>query len=410
MQISDSDDAARMDGEGGHSCLPSRPDALINRERIRGANRMIPPGTEAAAVTKEQIELTARDVETFIAAHKISRAMVARAVGLSAATISQFLAMKYEGDVGGVAIELDNWLTEEEARRSRPATTQFVWTNVAMKIKSVASYCLDFKKIGLIYGPDTSGIGKTTALRAIAQELGPRKCTLVTINKVDSTKGAMLKRLCLAIGVDAGGSNDQRFDRLVEKLKDRSHLLILDQAHNLRFANRDEPFYRLTDLYDATGSAQLWCGTANIVAYLQRQQGRHADESLAQVCRRIFPCVDLMEGLSTGNGTTGGGNAGEPLVTIAQVREMFAKNKLKLADPAARFICKLCNQPNGGSVGLCVQIVEYATMLAEMRRQTVIDLALLQEALRAGLSPQRSTMLLAKMDVEAAPMRAAKTA
>jgi hypothetical protein len=172
---------------------------------------------------------------------------------------------------------------------------------------------------------------------------------------------------------------------------------MIDQIQNLRNAKDDRPLYILADLYDALQDtcAQLWCGTADMLAYLDRQRARKADESLAQIRRRIFPRVDLMESLR--NGGKGGG--GEMLVTVEQVREMFARNKLKLTAAAARFLCELCNQPDSGAIGLCVQLVEYATMMAEMTRGTTsIDVPLLKSAMRRGFTPKRTDDLLYLMD------------
>ena len=233
-----------------------------------------------------------------------------------------------------------------------------------------------------------------------------RRCSLVTVDKVDANPTGLLRKLCRAMRVDDGGSNSQKFARAVHHLTGRSHLLLIDQIHNLRGSKEDRPFYILADLFDATRTAQLWCGTADLVGYLQRQQRKHGDESLTQIRRRIFPCVDLMEGVRAG----GPDGQGEPLVTVDQVRDMFARNQLKLTATAARFLCELCNQPDSGAVGLCVQLVEYATMMAEMRRAASIDLPLLKEALRRGFSPKRAEDLLHRMESEHAeqPQRAAR--
>ena len=365
---------------------------------------MIAEGTDAKDVSAEHIGQVAADVELFTRTHKISRKDLAKSIGYSPGVISEFIAGNYKGNAGQVAIDLENWLVEEEARRSRPQTTQFVWTNVAMEIKSVANYCLDLRKIGLVYGPDTSGIGKTTALQAIHQELGPRRSALITIDKVDANPTGLLAKICVGLKKDHAGSTRQKFKRIVDELTGRSHLLLIDQIHNLRGAKEDRPFYILADLYDATKTAQLWCGTADLVTYLQRQQARNADESLAQIRRRIFPCVDLMESLRSG----GEGGSGEPLVTVDQVREMFAKNKLKLTATAARFLCEVCNQPDSGAVGLCAQIVEYATMMADFKRLTSIDLPLLKEAMRRGFSPRRAELLVQRIEQAAATTRMAK--
>lgn len=386
----------------------SASEALIGRERIRGATRMIAEGTDAANVTEEQINGVAADLELFLKAHRISRTECGRATGYSASVISDFINGVYRGDRAKVAIDLESWLVAEEARRSRPATTQFVWTNVALEIKSTANYCLDYRKISLVYGPETSGIGKTTALKAIHQELGPRRSALITIDKVDASPIGLLKKICAGLGEKDAGRRDVLFKRAVEALRGRSHLMLLDQIHNLRGAAKDEPLYVLTDLYNATNTAQLWCGTADMVAYLDRKTKRGVDnESLAQIRRRIFPCVDLMESLR-GGGAGGSGGGGELLVSVEQVREMFARNKLKLTAAASRFLCELCNQPDSGAIGLCVQIVEYSTMMAEVKNLPSIDLPVLKEAMRRGFTPHRADLLLQRLEVEQENYRAAK--
>jgi hypothetical protein len=107
-----------------------------------------------------------------------------------------------------------------------------------------------------------------------------------------------------------------------------------------------------------------------------------------------------MEGIRNGR------SGGEPLVSIDQIREMFAKNKLKLTAAAARFLCELANQPDSGSVGLCVQIVEYATAMGS--RVTSIDVPQLKEALARGLTTDTAELLL--HDLDEMPQRLVKTA
>ena len=113
---------------------PDAREALIGRERIRGATRMFPEGMDATKVTAEQIVQLGDDVQVFLKAHGITKQQLAKAVGYSPSVVIEFLANKYAGNRGEVAIQLDAWLSEEESRRQRPATTQFVWTNVATEI------------------------------------------------------------------------------------------------------------------------------------------------------------------------------------------------------------------------------------------------------------------------------------
>lgn len=363
---------------------------------------IIKEGTDASAVTPEQIEELASAIEIFRRAAKLTKKQIAEAVGYGQATITEFIAGKYKGDAGKVALSLQHWLIEAEERASRPETTEFTWTNVALQIKSVANYCRDKRTIGLVYGGDSAGIGKTTSLRAIHQLLGPKLSSLCTIDKVDANPSGLLRKLSNAMHMDCNGTNKARFDRLVGALRGRSHLFLIDQIHNLRFAKDDKPFYILTDLYDATKAAQLWCGTTDMVAYLERQRKRNADESLAQIRRRIFPCVNLMDMLSSG----GEDGKGEPLVSIDQVLEMFARNKLRLTRAAAQFICSLINTPDTGGVGFAVNIVEYATSLLEHTGIKSLDVGALKQAMRNGITDTRAQLIM--HDVEEHTLRIAK--
>lgn len=354
---------------------------------------MIPEGTEAKNVTEEQITQVAADVEMFIKANKVAMKALAQAVGYSSSVVSEFIAGKYAGNKGQVAIDLEQWLVEAEQASQKSQTTTFVWTNVAMQILSVSNYCLDMKKIGLVYGPDTSGLGKTFALQAIAQKMGPRRATMVTIDKCDANPTGLLKKICQAMHVADHGTSAAKFQRICEYLSGRSHLLLVDQVHNLRFATEDKPLYYLTDLYDRTQTAQLWCGTSDMVSYLKRQQGKTLDEPLAQIRRRIFPCVDLMEGYAEG----GDGN-GEPLYTIQQIRDMFAKNRLKLTAKGQQWIMALAHEPGSGALGMCVQVVEYATLMATQQKLTVLDVPILKAAMQAGITTAKAELILVQVE------------
>jgi hypothetical protein len=168
---------------------------------------------------------------------------------------------------------------------------------------------------------------------------------------------------------------------------------MIDEIHNLCGAKHDKPFFILKDLYNETETAQLWSGTNDLVKYFNRQILRDHDESLAQIRRRIFPAVDLMEGVRTDGG-------GEPLWSIDQIREAFAHNKLKLTGGAARFLAMLANMPDSGSIGLCVQLVEYVTAIG--RNLTSIDVPVLKQAMQRGMTNARAELLLHNLEEPAA--------
>ncbi len=345
---------------------------------------MIAQGTDPKAVTAEQCQQVAADVELFCKANGVSKKAVAKAVGYSPGVISEFLKGTYAGNSGQVAIDLDDWLVEEEQRRAKQDQPDFVWTNIALHIQGIAQYCLDYRKVGLVYGPTTSGLGKTTALEAIHRELGPRRSGLITIKKGDANPTSLLCLICGALGIDQGRSASQKIERITEALKGRSYILLIDQIHNLRFAKEDKPYYHLMDIFDATKTAQLWAGTSDMVKYLTRQQAKTLDEPLAQIRRRIFPCVDLVESLTGGDG----GN-GEPLFTVEQIRDIYKRKSLKLTSAGCRWLCALAKFPNSGGLGIVENVMQCATMFAQQRKLTSIDVPILKESLRWSVTDNR---------------------
>lgn len=375
-------------------------ETLIERERIRGGTRMFPEGTDATAVTEEKARQVTHDVECYLAAAKLSRKDVARELGYSPGVISETLAFGYKGDWRGVILDLDRWLeTRYKSDVAPRGGTTFVWTAVADEIRTVASLVAQTRKIGLVYGPDTSGVGKTMALQAIHQETPGS--ILVTIDKVHASPTGLVKAIAAGLRVDQSGRTPVMYDKIVAKLQGTSRLLLIDQVHNLRSSRRsgevDKPFYILADLYDRTGAPQLWCGTADLVAYFRRGQNR--DESLAQIRRRITYVRDLMQ--RTREQRDGG--RGEPLYTIEDVRKAFGRNKIRLTAEAERFLWRLACIPDSGSLGMCANLVLIATIVAEARGLKSIDEKLLKAALRDSVQPETFDRITTEISHEPAP-------
>jgi len=380
-------------------------DTLIERERIRGATRMFAEGTEATTVTEDKARQVAHDVECYIKATGISRKDVAREIGKTAGVISEVLAFKYAGDWRSVILDLDRWLETRYKSDNAPGRSTFVWTSVAREIQTVAALVTQTRKIGLVYGPDTSGIGKTMALQAVHQETPGS--AMITVEKAEANPTGLMRAIARALRISDTGKTATIYGKVKERLVGTSRLLIIDQIHNLR-SNRnrgdaDKAFYVLADLFDQTGAPQLWCGTADLVAYFRR--GQNKDESLAQIRRRITYVRDLMQ--RTRDGREGG--RGEPLYDIDDIRKAFARNKIRLTPDAERFLWKLACIPDSGALGTCANLVLIATIVAEQRGLKSIDEKLLRAALRDTVQPATVGPLSAAV-VAPPPMAIARSA
>lgn len=371
-------------------------DVLAERGRIRGASRIIPEGMDSSAVTPEQIAAVIENTSRFITERHISREQLGRAIGLSGSAVGDVLAGRYKSDPRGIVIQLDAWLEQECKRQDSPNTTEFVWTSVAQEMQVVASLACELNTIGLVYGPETSGIGKTMALQAIHAETPGS--VFVTLSKAHASPTGLLRAIYAAIFGLKGSKflqrNDVVYDRIIEKLRDTNRLLIIDQIHNLRNTRRDIPLYLLADIFDDTNHApQLWCGTADLSAYLNRGS-KKMDESLAQIRGRIGIERDLMQRTRP----TDQGGADQPLFTIEQVRQMFATNKVRISPDGIRFIWKLACLPDMGALRLCRNVVRIATLIAVHQGAESISASLLWQSLRDCVQSSTYATINAAMD------------
>lgn len=353
---------------------------------------MIPEGTDPAAIQKEQAQAVIQAVLDYIDANrgKITRSGIARNIGCVPSVLGQVLNWKYGGNWQGIVLELDRWLEGQVKRDAAPRTNDFVWTTVAQEIKTVADMAVTISTIGLVYGPTTSGLGKTLALRAVRDE--KPGAIMITIAKAAPTPAGILRAIAQELRIGDQGGQAQLFNRIVQKLAGTSRLLIVDQVHSLCGAKDDKPLYILCDLFDATGAPQLWCGTDDLVAYLDRGQAR-GKESLAQIRRRIGISRDLMERTRSG----GDGGRGEPLFTVDEIRAIFKRNKIRLAPDATQYLCTLANMEDSGHLGACTNLVRLATTAAEVRGETVLTAASLRAYHRTLVNGRAFSLLERRM-------------
>lgn len=316
-------------------------------------------GTPAEAVTQDAAERVVSATLDYLAESGMSRAALAKAMGISPTTLGLALSWKYAGAWREIVLDLDRWLEEQEKRDAAPRATGFVRTKVAEELRAVADAAATLGTIGLVFGP--SGVGKTMALHAVAAD--KPGSVLVTAEKMNATATGLLHAIGRKLRV-TDGSAQALYHRVKTALAGTPRLLIIDQIHNLCGGTSDRPLYVLSDLLDATGAPQLWCGTTDIVAYLDRGQAR-GQEPLSQIRRRIGVCRDLTER------TGGGGGGGEPLFAIDEIRRVFANSQMRLASDASRYLAQLANMPDGGGLGTCRNLVVLASKIHQGRAESL---------------------------------------
>jgi len=202
---------------------------------------------------------------------QLSITAVARGIGLSTATISQWLNHKYCGDVKKVEEAVRKFLTLQEERKARKETSLrdpgFIKTSVAGKVFEVASICHVDGDIGVVCGD--SGLGKTTAVKQFAAE---HAGVILLEADLGYTARVLFKELHKVLGLDGIGSLHAMFEEVVTRLRGTGRLIIVDEAEHLPYRALE----MLRRLYDRAGVGVVLVGMQRLLGNLRGLKGDYA--------------------------------------------------------------------------------------------------------------------------------------
>lgn len=243
--------------------------------------------TDGAAVTAMyQGDSALREqIKGAMAADKrLSQVTVSKEAGISAATLNQWLGVKYGGDNEAVDAKLRLWLEAYQARqanaRAMPASPTYVPTPTALRVLSALSYAQMAGDIAVAYG--AAGVGKTTACRQ-HREANP-SVWIATMSPATSGVVTALQEVAEALGLDAGGGARVVAKRIARRVDGTHGLLIVDEAQHLSVAALDE----LRGIHDATGVGMALVGNEGVFARMAG--GRNAaqlDRLYSRVGKRM---------------------------------------------------------------------------------------------------------------------------
>ncbi|MDR1230720.1 MAG: AAA family ATPase [Spirochaetaceae bacterium] len=158
---------------------------------------------------------------------KISQSAAAKAIGYSSAVVSAYKNRTYAGDVKKFEEAVNGWL-KREARRVARVDVPTTETAAMDSIRKAVMMAQDDRDIAVITGD--SGTGKTTALRAYAAE--NHGAILIEVDS-DFTKNVLITEIAGALGVETKGSVTAVIARVVEALRGRDTVVIIDEADYL---------------------------------------------------------------------------------------------------------------------------------------------------------------------------------
>ena len=198
--------------------------------------------TPIHATAEGAVDLRA-EVRAEMDACGLSRARAAREIGegVSASTLTRWLANDYPGDVAAVEARIARWL---ETRRERARTSlgdagfdRHAETESADEIAGALAYAQATGDMVLIHGP--SGRGKTWATRRHCDARAG--AVYLSVTGATVTLAGMLSRLADAVGAGPEhGSALAAETAIVARLADRGALVVIDEAHHLSAKLLDE--------------------------------------------------------------------------------------------------------------------------------------------------------------------------
>jgi DNA transposition AAA+ family ATPase len=158
---------------------------------------------------------------------RISQSKAAQAMGYSAGVVSAYKNHAYNGNVKVLEEKIEAWL-KREARRLSRMDVPTAETAVMEQVRRAVAIAQDEADIAVVIGE--AGTGKTTALRQYAKE--SHSALLIDVDPSFS-KVVLMNEIAHALGLEDKGGMNAVIDRVIEALKDRDAVLIIDEADYL---------------------------------------------------------------------------------------------------------------------------------------------------------------------------------
>jgi DNA transposition AAA+ family ATPase len=159
---------------------------------------------------------------------KVSQSKAAQVMGISPSVISAYKGRNYAGNVRGLEEKMAAWL-KREARRLRQIEIPLVETVVTENVRMAIAAAQDNRDVAVIVGE--AGSGKTTALEQYVRE----SYSAILIDADPSvSQTALMAEIARQLGVDdKGGGANAVIARVIETLKGRDAVVIVDEAGSL---------------------------------------------------------------------------------------------------------------------------------------------------------------------------------
>lgn len=212
-------------------------------------------------------------------ASKISQVALAREIGISGTTLSQWLNDRYQGDNEAVSTKVATWQRSRQAASESGAVASVGWVDTASSraIEAALLFAQDKGSIAVVYGG--AGLGKTTATRHYA-ECNPNVWR-VAASPASAGLMAMLEAIASALELRDIQNRPSVYAREIgRRMAGTRGLLVIDEAQHVSVQALEE----LRSIHDGCGVGLALLGNEAVYA---RLTGGSRQATFAQLFSRV---------------------------------------------------------------------------------------------------------------------------
>jgi DNA transposition AAA+ family ATPase len=190
---------------------------------------------------------------------------VARGIGVSPASVSQFLAGKYTGDNNRLTEKLKSWLKRQyEQQGHREIFTETVDTFAIIKVKDACRTAHIQGEMVVITGD--SGVGKSRGLQAYAAS----NPDVIMIRVIPSySMRDLMSEIHKRVGLNGDSTVTGMSNDVIEKMANSGRLIIVDEAEHLP----KKALEMLRTIYDMAGIGIVLAGMPHLIINMRGSRG-----------------------------------------------------------------------------------------------------------------------------------------
>lgn len=234
------------------------------RERAEAPPAPTPPIADPTSLKATLI--AARDQD------ELSNARLSRRLGISAATLSQYLSGQYPGDVPKIEKRIADWLRTRE--RLRKGGVRLIDCPESRTVAAALETIRRTNDVGLIHGD--AGVGKTSGITLYTAD--NTTTIMITLERWARSDRGVESLIWGAIEHRGWKSDCTRGEYIVQRLRGSSRLLIVDNAHKATAAGIEYLF----DLHDETGIPIALVGNPEVLRHIESNDQRFSRIGLMQ--------------------------------------------------------------------------------------------------------------------------------